>query len=202
MSNTDNAVMGDRQREIYESAVDLFWEKGYFGTSMRDLATAVGIQLSSLYHHNRSKQDLLIRIMERTMQDLTAAVREAVEAAEGVRDQVAAAVRAHVLFHGEHPHEAFVTDSEIRALEPENHERIIGLRDDHQAIFENLIAAGASTGIFDVPDVKIAAYAITTMCTSVATWFRPSGRLTIGAVADRYVEIALRTVGCGRDAIA
>lgn len=97
MSNTDNAVMGNGQREIYDSAVDLFWEKGYFGTSMRELATAVGIQLSSLYHHNRSKQDFLIRIMERTMQDLTAAVREAVEAAEGVRDQLAAAVRAHVL---------------------------------------------------------------------------------------------------------
>lgn len=172
----------------------MFWEKGYFGTSMRDLAAAVGVQISSLYYYNGAKQDLLIQIMERTMLDLTRAVRDAVEAAEGAREQLAAAVRAHVLFHGDRPREAFVTDSELRALEPENRERILALRDAHQAIFERLIAEGVAGRFFDVTDVKLATYAITTMCTAVGTWYRPDGRLLIGDVAVQYVEMALRAL--------
>lgn len=199
MTGRGNSKRADaRQREIYEAAVDLFWEKGYFGTSMRDLAAAVGVQISSLYYYNGAKQDLLIQIMERTMLDLTRAVRDAVESAEGIREQLAAAVRAHVLFHGDHPREAFVTDSELRALEPENRERMLALRDAHQAIFERLIGEGVAGRLFDVPDVKLATYAITTMCTAVGTWYRPDGRLPIGDVAVQYVEMALRALAYTR----
>jgi len=186
-----------RQQQIYDAAVDLFWERGYFGTSMRDLAARVGIQTSSLYHHNGAKQDLLVQIMQRSMSGLTASVQGAVDGTQGARERLAAAVRAHVLFHGDHPREAFVTDFELRALEPAFRERIVRQRDAHQALFENLIADGVTGGVFEASDVKMATYAITTMCTAVGTWYRPGGRLPIGDIADQYVVMALRTLGAG-----
>ncbi|MEX0755065.1 MAG: TetR/AcrR family transcriptional regulator [Actinomycetota bacterium] len=197
MSRRDTAAPRDRKQEIYDAAVDLFWQRGYFGTSMRDLASAVGVQTSSLYHHNSTKQVLLVEIMERTMSRLTAEVSEAVEGAEGTAEQLAEGVRAHVLFHGRHPRDAFVTDFEIRALEPDNRERIIAMRDRHQAIFEGLIARGTEQGIFDASDVKTATYAIATMSTAVSTWYRAGGRLPIEEIAREYAGFALGIVrGC------
>ncbi len=49
-------------------------------------------------------------------------------------------------------------------------------------------------GVFEVPDPKLTAMAILTMCTGVATWFSDRGRLEPERIADRYAEIVLRSV--------
>src|SRR6266567_8191966 len=51
--------MSDRRGELTRTAARLFAERGYHGTSLADLAEALGIQKASLYHHIASKEDLL-----------------------------------------------------------------------------------------------------------------------------------------------
>jgi TetR/AcrR family transcriptional regulator, cholesterol catabolism regulator len=186
----------DRQIEIYDAAVELFRQRGYFGTSMRELAARVGTQMSTLYHHYSHKQDLLMAIMERTMHDLTGDVTTAVGGRTDDCERLAAAVHAHVTFHASRASEAFVTDAELRALEPENYERIVRLRDAHQSIFERLVDDGVASGTFKVADPKLTTYAVMTMCTAVGVWYRPGGRLSQDEIAQRYSEIALSMVGC------
>ncbi|MEM7586499.1 MAG: TetR/AcrR family transcriptional regulator [Acidobacteriota bacterium] len=53
----------DRRREILETAARLICEKGYKGTSLRDIADACGLTKAGLYHYSRSKEHLLIEIM-------------------------------------------------------------------------------------------------------------------------------------------
>src|SRR5260370_194799 len=74
-------------------AVRVFNERGYDGTSMEDLARAAGITKSSIYHHVKSKEELLERGVNRALDALTASL-DAVEAAEGTRplERVAQAV--------------------------------------------------------------------------------------------------------------
>jgi len=78
----------DTRREILDAALDLFAEKGFFGTSMRELARAVGVRESAIYHHFANKEALLDSLMvevgeervlrfEKTMEQLAAVpVRE------------------------------------------------------------------------------------------------------------------------------
>jgi hypothetical protein len=61
-------------------------------------------------------------------------------------------------------------------------------------VFRGLLAAGVRAGRFHVPDVKLAAAAILSMCTGVATWFSEGGRLQPEAIADGYVETIRRSV--------
>ncbi|HEY8393966.1 MAG TPA: helix-turn-helix domain-containing protein, partial [Thermaerobacter sp.] len=59
--------MGTREQEIVEAARKLFREKGYYATTMQDIADAVGLQKASLYHYIKSKEALLLRIAGETM---------------------------------------------------------------------------------------------------------------------------------------
>ena len=53
------AAPSDRRIELTRVAARLFAERGYQGTSLADLAEALGMQKPSLYHHIESKEDLL-----------------------------------------------------------------------------------------------------------------------------------------------
>jgi AcrR family transcriptional regulator len=170
------------EEQIYDAAVRLIAEWGYHGMTLRQVAAEVGIKMASLYYHYDSKQQILVRIMERTIGELTAEVGAAVDAADGREEKLRAAIRAHVRFHALNRAAAFVTDAELRSLEPANRRRMIRLRDDHEAIFTELVGD------------KLLVYALLSACTGVAGWFRPGRGLSPDEVAERYADIFLRSL--------
>lgn len=54
----------DTRRALLDVSLELFSEKGFFGTSTRDIARAVGVRESALYHHFPSKEALLMALIE------------------------------------------------------------------------------------------------------------------------------------------
>jgi AcrR family transcriptional regulator len=180
---------------IRRAAVQMFSERGYRGTSVRALAHALRIEAASLYYHFPSKQHILLDVLGATITDLHDGLRQAIGRARGPREQLRAAVRFHVLFHTERRDEAFVAGSELRSLSPAHRRAFVARRDAYERMFRDLLQRGAAAGVFTVEDVKLTAMAILTMATGVAAWFSERGRLTPGAVADRYADLALRMVG-------
>ena len=129
--------------------------------------------MASLYHHFGSKQELLVAIMREAMADLTSCVSEAVEAAgDDPREQLAAAMRAHVRFHTEHRPEVIVADAELRVA------RGAGPGRDHRAARSPpgaLPRVRSSASACTQPGIVTAG--VITMCTDVAMWFRSDGPL-------------------------
>jgi AcrR family transcriptional regulator len=181
------------ERGIYEAAVRLISERGYHGTSQRAIADAVGLQMSSLYHHFPSKQDLLVDIMVRSMRDLMSVVEKAVAQVQsaGPEQRLRGAIQGHILFHADRRQEAFILDSELRALEPPGRELVIKLRDQYEQIFADILQQGMAEGVFRIPDCRIAVFMLMAMCTGVAIWYRPGGRLPLETVADIYTDLFL-----------
>jgi AcrR family transcriptional regulator len=179
---------------VYQAAVDLMAARGYHGTSLRDVAKAVGVQMSSLYYYFPSKQELLMAIMRRTMRDLHAFVEPAIRVESDPRAQLEAGIRAHVLFHADRRRETLVTDSEIRALEGENRDEIVALRDRYGELFGAVLEAGKQEGAFTFADVHIATNALMTMCAGVATWYRPNGRMSLPEIAEQFSQLFLAGV--------
>ena len=58
-------MAGDTKERIMDTALELFAEKGYLGTSMNDIAKQLGFTKAALYKHYTSKQEILNRIVER-----------------------------------------------------------------------------------------------------------------------------------------
>jgi AcrR family transcriptional regulator len=186
------ARRGPETREaILEAAVDLFTQLGYHATSMRSIASAAGVQPAAIYHWCPSKEAILIRLQDDFMERLTDRVLAAIERHDRPALRLAAAVRAHVVFHGLHTRAAFVTDSEIRALSEGPREALIAKRDDYQAIFSEMIRDGIRDGSLRASDAHVATYAILLQCTGVALWFDSRGPLKLEQVAELHVELVL-----------
>jgi AcrR family transcriptional regulator len=183
---------GPETREaIHRAAVELFARRGYHATSMRAMASAARVQPAAIYHWYSSKEAILIQLQDDFMEQLTEKVLAAMGRHPRPALKLAAAVREHVVFHGLYRSEAFVTDSEIRALRPGPRRALIAKRDDYQAIFNRMIDAGIADGSLQVTDSRVATYAILLQCTGVALWFDPKGPLALAEVADLHVELVL-----------
>ena len=69
---------GETKERILETALELFAQSGYLGTSMSDIAARLGITKAALYKHYAGKQEILDRIVQR-MNELDAARAAAYE---------------------------------------------------------------------------------------------------------------------------
>ncbi len=171
---------------IKSVATDLFYRKGYYATAISDIARGSGIQKASIYYHYASKEDLLFSILETTMDDLTVYIRETLEGVSDVEERLRVAIRGHVGFHLTRQKENFIANSELRGLSSQNFRAIVRMRDAYERIFQDLIRRGIDDGAFAVVDVKILSYAILTLCTAGASWFKPDGRLNVDEIALIY----------------
>ncbi len=186
---------------ILEAALELMEQRGYHATSMRDIAAAVDVRAAGIYHWYESKEAILVRLQDDFMRDLTTEVESAIERQSTPEARLAAAVGAHVRFHGLNTRAAFVTDSEIRALSARKRKLLLAKRDAYQERFVGLIQDGVGSGAFKAAEVRVAAFAILLQCTGVALWFDPQGRLSLDEVTEIHIGLALGSLGARRRSI-
>jgi AcrR family transcriptional regulator len=170
---------------IIDATVELFYRKGYEATSLREVADAVGLQVGSLYNHISSKEDLLFGIMRGVMIELIAHTRAAMEQADDATARITAFMEASITFHARRQKETFIGNSELRSLDEPHHKEVIELRDEYQQLMSDALTAAKDEGRLAIDDVQLATFAGLAICSSVATWYRPEGRLSIDALVQR-----------------
>lgn len=170
---------------IMAAAVDLFHRQGYNATSLRQIADAVDLQVGSLYNHLSSKEELLFTIMRQVMVELIGHVEPALdEAGDDPVERVRAFMRASVGFHATRRPETFIGNAELRSLSGEHRREVVELRDRYEQLLAVPLSDAAESGAMTVADVPLATYLALAMCSSVARWYRPEGRLSIEDVED------------------
>ena len=181
---------------VLEAALGAFAEQGYHGTSIRDIASRSGLSVPGLYHHYRSKQDILIDLVVSVMDELLRRTRDAQEWADGgPAAQFDALVESLLRFHMFRRAQAFVASSEIRSLAPDNRAAYVALRDEQQRMLEDVIDRGRSGGDFATPYPHDAARAVATLCVGVASWYREDGALSPEEIVERHLVLARGLVG-------
>ncbi len=186
------------------AAIASFVDIGYHGTTVRALADRAGTSVPGLYHRYRDKQDLLVRILDLTMDELHWRVPAArAEGADPVH-RVRLIVEALALFHTHRRELGFIGASEMRSLLPADRARIARSRREIQRYLDEEIESGRADGYFDVDDPQAAGRAIATMCTGIAQWFAERGPYTPEQIARQYADFAIalltqgHRIGAGR----
>lgn len=177
------------RENVLAAAVQLFAEYGYHAAPLRDIARMAGIQAASIYYHYANKEALLVEIMESHMLQLNTNLERILRDQSDPLQRLYAAIANHIRLHTTYKNEFFIIDTEIRALEGDNRTNILALRDRYETLLQELLRDGMDKGIFRQSDVKVSSYAIIAMCTEVATWFRPNGRLNVQQVIDIYSKM-------------
>lgn len=180
-----------RADAIREAAIDLFFDRGYHGTSMRDIATALEIRAPSLYNHVSSKQallqDIIFQDIELLQREFDAATGSAPDAREKVRRGAEAHVRHHVL----RSREAKINHNEIAALEEPAQRELKRKRRAYGQGWVELVEQAIEEGVASCPSPKLAAFAILDMGIGVSRWFRPEGLYSANTLPVYYGDFAL-----------
>lgn len=185
---------------VVDAALRLFAERGYGGTSVRDIAAAVGVQPASLYAHFPSKEHVLAAICQMGHQEFVDGLRAAMlESQPDPRHQIAAYMRAHVRFHGHYSMLAVVCNSEMHMLSPQLGGPVLALRKQGEELLLSIIRRGGELGVFCVPHLWLAAAMIGGPGLRVANWYMPDFELTIEEIAEVYVRFAWRILGVPED---
>ncbi|MGK8523045.1 TetR family transcriptional regulator [Nocardia asteroides] len=180
---------------VLAAALASFVEIGYHGTTVRAIARRAGTSVPGLYHHYRDKHDLLVRILDLTMDELHWRVRAARAEGRDSIHRVRLIVEALALFHTHRRDLGFIGASEMRSLSPGERARIARSRRDIQAILDDAITEAHAEGRIATPHTRAAGRAIATMCTAIPQWFRESGPATPEEVAAQYGIFALSVLG-------
>lgn len=182
--------------QVREAACDAFYEYGYHGASVREIANRRGVSVAALYYHYSSKEDVLADVVVHLVQDVLQAVWQASEdAGDMPAAKLAAAVRTHVLFLIEHRVEGFVANAEFRYLSGEDRTLAMEMQRRHQRCYAEILEEGTAQGHFDVAASKTTARAIMSMCTAVLSWYVKGENSTPDEIADTYAYLALKLAG-------
>ncbi|RTL69652.1 MAG: TetR/AcrR family transcriptional regulator [Pseudonocardiaceae bacterium] len=180
------------ENELLEHATRLFAERGFAGTSLQDIADALGITRPALYYYVKSKDELLARLVTevtngprdeldalaaRTDLDAVARLRGVVEIIVGRR--VAQPERFRLLIRSEAELPAELTEAYAAS------------RRDVLTSIADVIEDGVRAGRFRPVDARVAALGVLGMCNWVAWWFHPGGRDSADAVVAQLSDMAV-----------
>ncbi|EHR62360.1 TetR/AcrR family transcriptional regulator [Saccharomonospora cyanea] len=170
-------------------AVELFNERGYDGTSMEDLSRKLGITKSAIYHHVRSKDELLSLAVNRGLDALFAEAGKLDDVEGRAIDKLEHLVRASVRVLVEQL--PFVTLL-LRVRGNSQVERdALARRREFDQIVADLVSKAAADGDLR-PDVDPATSArlLFGMVNSLVEWYRPRGGVGADAMADIVATVA------------
>jgi AcrR family transcriptional regulator len=186
---------GTRGR-ILRAALALYSEYGFHGTSIRQIASQVGINPATLYAHYPSKEQILAELVLLGHQELYDRLCDALAAADSdPATRLAALVREHALIHTDYPLLALVANTELHALSAGKAAAALELRARCRGFLADVLADGARSGHFRLVDPTLTAIAIGGLSMQIAHWFAPGIPYTRDQVADAYVQLALRMAG-------
>jgi AcrR family transcriptional regulator len=176
-----------RRREVTREAAKLFAQKGYHGTSIGDIAEALGVQKGSLYAHIASKEDLLYETM-REGADAFHAALDAIPEDAPAPEKIRLALRGHLRVVAEQLDVATVFVQEWRYLDGARRDEIVAERRRYEERIRDLFGEGRELSELRADlDEGMAALLLLSAANWAYTWLQP-GRDT-DEVADRFFAL-------------
>ena len=192
-----NGIDDSPRGRLLSAAAHLFRDKGFDRTTVRDIAASVGIQSGSIFHHFKSKEDILYAVMEEVIQFNTDRLRRAiaaraVAAESSPKGQLRALVRAELQsIVGDTAEAMTVLVTEWRCLSEDKQRKALELRAIYEQLWLDALNALHEQGVFR-DDPFIIRRLLTGMTGWAPNWFDRAGSLTLDDLADIIVR---RVVG-------
>jgi AcrR family transcriptional regulator len=183
---------------LMAAAVAAFGARGYAGVSIRQIARDAGLTIGALYHYADSKEALLLRLVRQAYGEGTNDIAVAARTGDSPSARLTSLVETHV--RGEALERerwrliGALARTELGSLSPEAKAEFVELRDRFEAVWDEVLRDGVDQGAFELEDVPIARFSLVKMCTGVADWYRPDGRLSLDEIASIMSRQALALV--------
>jgi len=184
----------EKLREICRVAARVFYDKGYDGASMQDIAKAVGLTKAGLYHHVGSKDRLLYEIMNYGMDILDEMVLRKVKDIADPREKLRQTIVGHIdLIVRARDQEITVILHENRSLRGALRKKINARKRDYIHYLEGLIArVQERSGATPMLSPPLAAFALLGMVNWLYQWYHQQGPVKQAELTQAYVDFFFR----------
>ena len=185
--NLDDSPRG----RVLRAAAHLFRVQGYAGTTVREIAALVGIQSGSLFHHFRSKEEILFVVMREIIVYNTVVIQAAVEGVASPVDRLKAVILAELnAINGVTRDAMTVLVFEWESVSREHKEELEQLRLEYEKVWlDALMGVRSGDGASDSPSVRRSLLRGAIAWT--ATWYRRGGGMSIEALGEIVLGMAL-----------
>jgi len=181
----------DRKAQILVASAELFSRKGYEKTSMKDIADQVGISKPALYHHLKSKHELLYTIMNDLMEFGIAGLQKIDRMSIPVEEKIRLGIQHHLSSFDQYIAEYAVMLHEKTDWLPSSLERKIKRKfKQYTSLWDKLIGEAIFHKVIQSEiDPKILMWAILGMCNWVYKWYSRDGRLSTSEIGEIFSQI-------------
>ncbi len=183
----------DRRGVILRAAANIFRERGFADTGMRDIAGAADLSPANLYHYFKGKDEILYYCQDRALDRMLAAVAEARRAAPNAAARLAHVLTAHLRILLDEV-EGATAHLQVDALSPVLRARIVKKRDRYELAVRRLVTEGMASGEFVKTHAAVVARGMLGALNWTVTWFRPDGSQPARAVADTMAAFLVRGI--------
>ncbi|EAT13193.1 TetR/AcrR family transcriptional regulator [Bermanella marisrubri] len=178
--------------KLMRAAAHLFKSKGYERTTVRELGAAVGIQSGSLFHHFKSKEEILLAVMEETIIINMARMNAALSDSKDAGEKLHALIRCELdSVHTDTGEAMSVLVYEWRSLSPDKQKYVLQLRDEYETLWLNTIEECKQQGLIQ-HDAFILRRLLTGAIGWTTTWYRPDGNLSLEDLAKQTLLLAIK----------
>jgi len=174
---------------ISDTAAQLFREKGYRATTLQDIAQALGVSKGAIYHHCKSKDEILCRIYDRVVRIALGMVTEIAGSDLPPDEKMRRLIRGHVALVVRELPNITVFFQERPSLPPEHYAAVARDQREYDRRVGEILEEGIAQGFFAEMDVPVAVRGIVGMCHWLYQWYRPSGPLGAAEIADTFIKV-------------
>ncbi|RPE47820.1 TetR family transcriptional regulator [Acinetobacter sp. BIGb0102] len=177
---------------LLQGAAYLFYKQGYDKTTVRQLGEFIGIQSGSLFHHFKSKDEILATVMEQTIIYNFARLKEAAERATDPEQQLRHLIKAELLsIAGDTGAAMAVLVHEWFALSKEKQDYLLKMRNEYEQVWLDVIEKLRAQGKVK-HDAFIWRRLLGGSISWTVTWYKPEGKVKIDELTEMVWEMAVK----------
>ncbi len=178
---------------LLAAAAKLFHQKGYASTTVRSIADAVGILSGSIFHHVRSKEDMLFSVMERVIIAMLHDLTDALAATSNPTERVRALITVELTYlHGPAADATAVLFHDWRALSARRQAVLLDGRSAYFALWDGVLSQAQDAGLTTVEPAVLRQFLHGALAWT-SFWYRPdhTGTLDLNTLGDQAMSMVL-----------
>jgi AcrR family transcriptional regulator len=182
----------NKEAAILAAACRIFAARGFDGTSIRDIANAVGISNAALYHYFADKNELFARIVIDVIETMCGFTEERINPADSATAKLRSFMRAYAEFFEQNTSESIASSRSFGALEKSpQRDRAIYWRDRYEGLLRDILRKGIASGEFRPTDVALTGRLVLSSLNWLHRWYSPAGKLSPAEIVDTYADLIL-----------
>lgn len=179
----------DKLALILRTAAEIFADKGYHDTSIRDISRSTGISLSGLYYYFRSKDELLFLVQDHCFGVVLATAQQVLARESDPETRLRAFVENHLRFFVNNMKEMKVLSHEARSLSGE-YRRIVNAKKKQYTELCMVVLAELDPGANEA-ERRVAAFSLFGMMNWIYNWYTPDRDVRVDELARQMSQLFL-----------